>query len=152
MGEQMSPVLLDHVDLSAWLGEPITEPADVSRAAAMIQYAFDVINSFTGRSNAYWFDNGLPSAVRSVSLMLASYGYTNPDWWANERVDDWGAGGRPVQEIGLALTPENKNMLRPYVKRASLGIGVLDTSRPVEVAVEAPWFDPVTGGINDWGQ
>lgn len=136
--------------LSAWLGEPIIEPADTARAEAVITYAFDLVNTETGRDNSYWDAEGLPSTVKSVVLSVAAYGWSNPDWWGNERVDDWGGGARPVQEIGMYLTATQKQMLRPYVKRAFTGISVLDTSRPVTDTGVSPWFDYATGGIPDW--
>lgn len=151
MIEVLSTDLVPIGSLSAWLGEPIIEDADVQRAGSFISYAFEVVNAFTQRTNEYWNEEGLPNAVKSVVLMQAAYGYSNPEWWGNERVDDWGGGGRPVQEIGLALTPENKNMLRPYRKSAHLGISVLDTSRPVDAPSIPFWMDKETGGIPDWG-
>lgn len=136
--------------LSAWLGEPIIGDVDKARARSVIAYALDLVNSETGRTNQYWDVEGLPSVVRNVVLAVAAYGYSNPEWWGNERVDDWGGGARPIQEIGMYLTATQKNMLRPYAKRALFGIGVLDTSKPIDEVPAEPWFDRQTGGIPDW--
>ena len=109
-------------DLSAWLGEPISEQADVQRAESVISFAFTLINKECGRSNAYWAAEGLPQDVRNVALQVAARGFQNPDSWANERLDDWGAGGRPVEELGMYLTATEKRIrIIPAYAGSTLG-------------------------------
>lgn len=138
-------------DLSAWLGEPISEDADKTRAASLIGYSFTLIFLETGRDVAYWVTNGLPQAVREVALQAASRGYTNPDSWKSERLDDWQGSGRPVEELGMYLTATEKRVLSRFAEVKSICIGVIDTCRddPKEIGYR-PWFDPDTGGLPGW--
>lgn len=140
-------------DLSEWIGEPITEEADVARAGRVLAYAETLINIEIDRDNEYWASlDKVPDAISQVALQLAGRGYLNPESWGNEAVDDWRAGGRPIEELGMYLTPTEKRTISRYAPTKLLGIGVLDTCRdePREMGA-SPWFDPVTGGIPDWG-
>ena len=138
-------------DLSAWLGEPISEQADVQRAESVISFAFTLINKECGRSNAYWAAEGLPQDVRNVALQVAARGFQNPDSWANERLDDWGAGGRPVEELGMYLTATEKRILSGFAPVRSIGMGVINTYRedPRDVGFLS-WMDEATGGLPGW--
>lgn len=140
--------LLLPADLSKWLGEPIVDEIDKARAEAVLSYAFTLIDTEIDRDVAYWVEHGLPSKVRNVALAAAGYGYTNPDSFRRENIDDWG-GDRPVKELGMYLTATQKAILRSYSASPFTGIGVLDTYRESPVSV-SPWFDTETGGINDW--
>lgn len=140
--------LLSPGDLSNWVGEPIQDD-DRSRAQAVLDYAFTLIDLEIDRDVDYWRDEGLPEKVRHVALQVASRGYTNPESFTNERVDDWGGGGRPVEELGMYLTATEKRVLAKFAQSRSIGIGVIDTYKD-EPEPLPPWFDPVTGGINDW--
>ena len=151
MGEVPVESLVPTDDLSAWLGEPISEQADRSRARSVIEYAFTLVETEIDRDLAYWAEYGLPNPVRQVVLQAASRGYSNPDSWKSERLDDWQGSGRPVEELGMYLTPTEKRNLRKFAEVKRTGIGVIDTRRddPLEIGFR-PWFDPDTGGLPDW--
>lgn len=152
MAEIEPPSLVTVEDLSDWIGEPITEEIDKKRATLVIGYAFTLINTEIERDNDYWRSlDKIPEAIKHVALQLAGRGYLNPESWGNESVDDWRAGGRPIEELGMYLTPTEKRMISRYAPTKLLGIGVLDTYRdePHEMGPR-PWFDPITGGIPDW--
>lgn len=138
-------------ELSEWIGEPITEPEDVKRASRVLRFAFTLVNSETGRETGYWRSEGLPEDVANVVLQVAGRGFLNPESWGNEGADDWRGGGRPVEELGMYLTPTEKRMLSRFAERRSPGFGSVSTYRgDVETRDYPPWFDPDTGGINDW--
>lgn len=141
--------LVSAADLATWIGEPIIEDEDVGHAKSTISYAFTLVEMETDRDLEFWESEGLPRQVRNVVLAVAAYGYTNPDSWGNERVDDWGGGARPVEEIGMYLTATQKRILAKYAERAFMGIGTLKTYRDDSERVP-PWFDRRTGGLPDW--
>lgn len=114
-------------DLSAWLGEPINEDEDVARAEMVLRYAWTLVNTETGRDMHHWQLKGLPQAVELVVLAVAARGYTNPDSWANERVDDWGAGGRPIEQLGMYLTAAEQGVLARFGERVLRGLGSIRT-------------------------
>lgn len=152
MPETENKTFPTHEDLSEWIGEPITEEADVKRAGRVLAYAFTLINTEIDRDNDYWAGlDEIPEAITQVSLQLAGRGYLNPESFSNEAVDDWRAGGRPIDELGLYLTATEKRQIAKYAQTKLLGIGVIDTYRddPHEMG-ERPWFDPASGGIPDW--
>lgn len=120
---------LDATNLSAWIGEPIVEATDVSRANAAIGYAWTLVNTETGRDSDHWANNGVPMAVEHVVLAAAARGYTNPESWGYQRVDDWGAGGRPIEQLGMYLTPAEKGVLSRFTDRGMRGLGVIKTTR-----------------------
>ena len=142
--------LVSTIDLAGWLGEPITDLQEQDRAKAALSYAFTLVEMETSRDLDYWDEEGLPRQVRDVVLAVAAYGFTNPDSFGNERVDDWGGGARPVEELGMYLTATQKQILRRYSKQPMTGIAVLDTYRETTVTPVQPWADPLTGGIYDW--
>ena len=138
--------------LSEWIGEPITETEDIKRAARVLRYAFTLVNTETGRDTDYWRSEGLPEDVANVVLQVAGRGYLNPESWGNEGTDDWRGGGRPVEELGMYLTPTEKRTLGRFSTRISIGFGTVQTYRgDMAFRDDRPWFDPSTGGINDWG-
>lgn len=142
--------LLEVESLSEWIGEPITDPLDVKRAERTLAYALTLINIEIDRDDTYWREHGLPEAVSQVALQLAGRGYMNPESWGNEGVDDWRAGGRPIEELGMYLTPTEKRTIAKFAPSRLFGIGVVDTYRETTPQAVSPWSDPVTGGINDW--
>ena len=138
--------------LSEWLGESISEEEDQARARRVIAYAWTLVNSETEHDIAYWKGlERLPEDVENVVLQVAGRGYSNPESWGNERVDDWGGGGRPVEELGMYLTATETRILRRFAARAIVGFGVVGTYRDEPEDGFSPWANPVTGGIPDWG-
>lgn len=148
--ETLGSELVAATDLSTWLGEPVSGTEDTGRAEGCINYAFILVEEETERDPAYWKTQGLPEAVKHVVLQAAARGYTNPESFTNERVDDFGGGGRPVTELGMYLTATEKRIVARFAQARSFGIGVIDTYKDDPEPLP-PWFDPVTGGINDWG-
>ncbi|MGO1607598.1 MAG: hypothetical protein ACTHXF_08985 [Brevibacterium yomogidense] len=139
--------LADTTALSEWLGEPITEEEDVSRAEWALRNASVLVRAESGKS---WTDDTgtlgeVPEEVTVVTLQCAARGYTNPESWANEGVDDWRGGGRPIDELGLYLTATEKRLLAAHRPAKPSGIGVLATTRMPAPAVGAGWV-PTEGG------
>lgn len=126
--EPLAPVGL----LSEWLGEPITEEADVSRAKMLLRRASTIVIEEAGRLAHPWTAADVPDGVQQIVLSCAGRAYTNPESWNYERLDDWMGGGRPVPEDGLYLTPTERRSLLLYAEDGSpKGIGIMRTTRPV---------------------
>lgn len=126
--EPLAPVGL----LSEWLGEPITEEADVSRAKMLLRRASTIVIEEAGRLAHPWTAADVPDGVQQIVLSCAGRAYTNPESWNYERLDDWMGGGRPVPEDGLYLTPTERRSLLLYAEDGRpKGIGIMRTTRPV---------------------
>ena len=118
--------------LSEWLGEPITEEADVSRAKMLLRRASTIVIEEAGRLAHPWTAADVPDGVQQIVLSCAGRAYTNPESWGYERLDDWMGGGRPVPEDGLYLTPTERRSLLLYTEDGRPhGIGIMRTARPV---------------------
>lgn len=126
--EPLAPVGL----LSEWLGEPITEEADVSRAKMLLRRASTIVIEEAGRLAHPWTAADVPDGVQQIVLSCAGRAYTNPESWNYERLDDWMGGGRPVPEDGLYLTPTERRSLLLYAEDGRpKGIGIMRMTRPV---------------------
>ena len=126
--EPLAPVGL----LSEWLGEPITEEADVSRAKMLLRRASTIVIEEAGRLARPWTPTDVPDGVQQIVLSCAGRAYTNPESWNYERLDDWMGGGRPVPEDGLYLTPTERRSLLLYAEDGRpKGIGIMRTTRLV---------------------
>ena len=121
-------------ELADWLGEPIeADSVDAKRAGMVLAYASVLVRDHTGRDWAEEISTDhLPEKVRMVTLQAAARGYSNPDSWGNERLDDWGAGGRPIEELGMYLTATEKAILGNFRPRTVSGLGVIRLSRDPE--------------------
>ena len=134
-------------ELADWLGEPIeADSVDAKRAGMVLNYASVLVREHTGQE---WADDallagGIPEKVRMVTLQVAARGYSNPDSWGNERLDDWGAGGRPIEELGMYLTATEKAILAGFRPSQARGLGIVRLSRDVEV-------DGLTGHVPSAG-
>lgn len=113
--------LLTVDDLESMIGEPINDSNEQRMAEEFLALAWVLVDTETGRDQEYWETNGVPRAVRQVVLQLAGRGFLNPESYANIRVDDFGAGGRPLKEVGLYLTPTEKAVLAGFRKQARVG-------------------------------
>ena len=135
-------------ELADWLGEPIEAASvDAKRAGMVLNYASVLVREHTGQE---WDDDalpagGLPEKVRMVALQVAARGYSNPDSWGNERLDDWGGGGRPIEELGMYLTATEKAILGGFRPRTVSGLGVVRLSRD-EDATGLIGYVPTVGG------
>ena len=114
--------------LSDWIGDAIPEGTpDHTRAAAALRIASHTVRSHVGRT---WAEGeAVPGDVADVTLAVAGRVYLNPDGWGNVRLDDFGAGQRPVEEWGAYLTASEKRILDDYRPRKVSGLGVLSTHR-----------------------
>ena len=133
--------------LSEWLGEPIVEDVDQKRAAWALRMASELVRQEIDQP-ANWSTSDEPVVL--VTLQAAARAYTNPESWANERTDDWGGGGRPVEELGLYLTATERRMLAPYRPRRPSGLGVVATTRQPERPVLGGWVPTVDGPLFPW--
>ena len=122
-------------ELADWLGEPIeADSVDAKRAGMVLAYASVLVRDHTGRDWAEEINTDrLPEKVRMVTLQAAARGYSNPDSWGNERLDDWGGSGRPIEELGMYLTATEKAILGSFRPRTVSGLGVVRLSRDAEV-------------------
>lgn len=111
-------------ELADYVGEPIVDDVDRKRADMMLRLASVLVSDETGTD----FGGQVPEKVNLITLSCASRGFLNPEGWANERIDDWGAGGRPVEELGLYLTGTEKRSLALFRPRRSQ-IGSVSTFR-----------------------
>jgi hypothetical protein len=139
--------LAEVLDLSDWLGEPITEAADVTRAESVLAAASVLVRNFTGKT---WLvdeliDPALPDDVLMVAVQVAARGYINPEGWRDEQVDDWSGRGRVVPEAGLFLTASEKTILGTYRAVTPRGIGVMGTTRWPAATADAGYV-PTDGG------
>lgn len=115
-------------DLAGWLGEPISEATEQTRAIWALTAATDLVLDYTGRDETW----DAPSRVTTVVLACAARAFTNPESWQYEAVDDWRAGGRPVEEAGLFLTASERRALDKLVSApATRGIGIVSLDRPM---------------------
>lgn len=137
-------------DLSEWLGEPIAEDADRRRAAWALRLASELVRQEADRPDDWGAGADVPEPVKLVTLQAAARGYTNPESWRDERTDDWGGSGRPVQELGLYLTATERRMLAPYRVKKPGGIGVIATTRTPDRAPLAGWVSTVGGPLFPW--
>lgn len=140
-------------DLADWLGEPIEAySVDEKRAEMVLNYASVLVREHTGQE---WADDslpagGLPEKVRMVTLQVAARGYSNPDSWGNERLDDWGGGGRPIEELGMYLTATEKAILGSFRPRTASGLGVVRLSRDKDVTGLTGYVPTVDGPPIPW--
>ena len=138
--EPLAPVAL----LSDWLGAPIPEEGDVSRAKMLLRRASTIVIEEAGRIAHPWTPADVPAGVQQIVLSCAARGYTNPESWNYERLDDWMGGGRPVPEDGLYLTPTEKRSLALYADASRpRGIGIMRTERDVfpPVCADDGWVE-----------
>ena len=139
----ITPLLADVQDLADWIGEPI--PAGTlehTRAERVIRYASILVQDEAGTSfvSETW-QSSVPEKAVSVTLQVAARGYLNPESWGNERTDDWGGGGRPVEELGMYLTATEKALLSEFRPAKPKGIGIMRLERP---GAEVPYHGYVT--------
>jgi len=119
-------------DLSDWLGEPITEEVDIKRAQLALRMSSALVRRESGRN---WLAEDqstvafpLPDDVTLVTLTVAGRGYSNPEGWEDEAVDDW-RGRRDLTEVGMYLTPSEKALLAPFAGTKFRGLGTVATTR-----------------------
>ena len=139
-------------ELADFIGEPIAEDVDKRRAELVLSFASMLVRKHARQPD--WGKVGVdtPDEAVLVALSCASRGYLNPEGWANERVDDWGAGGRPVEELGMYLTGTEKATLadyRPSAPRIGTvstfrdepsGVGGLVATSPDNSTTPIPWW------------
>lgn len=113
-------------ELADFIGEPITDEMDVKRANMVLRFASMLVTDET--RTGYESASAVPEKVLLIALACASRGFLNPESWANERLDDWGAGGRPVEELGMYLTGTEKRVLAGF-RPARSQIGSVGTFR-----------------------
>ena len=122
-------------DLADWLGEPLTDGTpDAVRAGQVLAYASMLVRDEAGTSFVDELGNltDVPDKVRLVTLQVSARGFTNPESWGNERVDDWGGGGRPIEELGMYLTATERSILAEFRPSKPKGIGIMTLTRTRE--------------------
>lgn len=111
-------------DLAAYVGEPISDEMDKSRATMLLRHASILVRDEARQP----FDSKVPEKVLLIVLAVASRVYLNPEFFGNERLDDWGAGGRPIEEYGMHLTATEKRVLSGFRPHRT-GVGSIATTR-----------------------
>ena len=125
------PPFADVVALSDWLGEPISEPADIKRAEGVLRLASTLVRHETGKS---WTNetgillNPLPDALSLVTIQAAARAYSNPEGLTSESVDD-AQVSRKVEGVGVYLTTAERDLLASLAGRPHRGLGTVRTSR-----------------------
>lgn len=138
------PPLASVEQLADWLGEPISDAPDISRAGGALRTASALVRRETGRT---WVDpdnpkvlNGqVPEEAEIVTLQAAARGYTNPDALTSERIDD-AQVARKVEEAGVYLTASERDLLAPLAGRAHQGLGTVSTFRGDTPPVWDSWW------------
>lgn len=124
--------LADVTSLSDWLGEPIVTEADVRRAGLALRLASALVRRESGRNwlteDGSMLTYPLPDDVTLVTLTVAGRGYSNPEGWEDEAVDDW-RGRRDLDEIGMYLTRSEKDLLAAFATKPFRGLGTVTTTR-----------------------
>lgn len=134
-------------ELSEWIGEPITEEADVKRAEMCLRIASALVRSEAGRK---WDSEDVPEAAAMVTLYCASRVYENREAENQSGVDNWQAS-RQVLEAGAYLTASEKRMIASINRPAFGGIGTISTTKQEQMrpsglvptgtpGVELPWY------------
>lgn len=124
MSTDASTMISSVAELADFIGEPIADEVDVKRAEMTLRFASMLVRDEARQP----FVTDVPDKVGLIVLACASRGFLNPEGWANERVDDWGAGGRPVEEVGMYLTGTEKRALAGF-RPARSQIGTVGTVR-----------------------
>ena len=125
--EPLAPVGL----LSEWLGEPITEEADVSRAKMLLRRASTIVIEEAGRLAHPWPAAAVPDGVQQIVLSCAGRPSSRPVAHSSTTRGSC-MRGRPVPEDGLYLTPTERRSLLLYAEDGRpKGIGIMRTTRPV---------------------
>ena len=114
-------------DLSDWIGEPITETADVKRAELCLRIASSLVRDEAGRS---WTGHGetVPESAFMVTLYCASRVYENREAEKQSGVDDH-QSSREVLEAGAYLTATEQRQLAKLNKPRHRGLGTVSTTR-----------------------
>lgn len=149
-------------DLSDWIGEPIASETDFRRAELALKFASAVVRR---ASRCTWVDGEgallpVPDDVMLVTLASAARGYTNPDGFIDESLDDW-RGRKPEDAASFALTTAEKELLAGYGTSRRGGIGTVSTTRgdigaPNQAVVVNgpdpmnPWWDGSDPGGTAW--
>lgn len=113
-------------DLAGWLGEAVAGEGEISAATAALRYGRLLVETEVG----YGFDDGaIPDAARQVILAVAARGYSNPESFTYESVDDWRAGAVPLEQVGMYLTKAEKTILAGLRRGTGGPIGSVATRR-----------------------
>lgn len=137
-------------DLSDWLGEPITEEADVKRAERVIRFASALVRKESGRT---WVqDDGttlvadLPDDISMVVVQAAARAFENPNGQTSDGLDDW-RGTFKVEEVGVYLTATEKSMVGRFRSVNTGGLGTIATTREDSVPASTGWVPTDTPNV-----
>ena len=138
-------LLAEVEDLADWIGEPITEEADVKRAGLCLRIASALVRYEAGRS---WTGDGetVPDSAFMVTLYCASRVYENREAEKQSGVDDH-QSSREVLEAGAYLTATEKRQLAKFNKPRHGGLGTVSTTR-AECGVHDTWVPTDTPGVH----
>lgn len=135
------PLLAEVPDLADWLGEPIGEAGDMTRAEGALGMASSLVRKEVGLTwvTAGALDTDVPDDAVRVTLACAGRGYTNPEAEIDGSLDD-SRSRRIVQEAGLYLTASERSLLAALAVTPHRGLGTVQTTR---------WDPDVTGPYED---
>lgn len=130
-------------DLADYIGETIIEPAEQAQARMLLAHASSLVRSAAGRPEWGVDDTVLvPDQAFWVTLACAARAFTNFDGFEYESVDDWRAGGRKVEELGLYLTATERRVLDEFRPRRG-PLSTVETYRETTVRTPSGGLVPV---------
>lgn len=132
-------------DLADYIGEAISEAAEQAQARMLLAHASSLVRSAAGRPEWGVDDTVLvPDQAFWVTLACAARAFTNFDGFEYESVDDWRAGGRKVEELGLYLTATERRVLDEFRPRRG-PLSTVETYRDSPVHAPHGGLVPVEG-------
>ncbi len=141
----MPETLAAVTDLADWLGEAITDEADIKRAQLCLRLASSLVRSEAGRA---WDGDAdvVPEEAFTVTLYCASRVYENRNAQTTGSLDDYSEGFK-VEESGAYLTPSEKRSLARFRVSAWGGLGVVATTRERRPVSDEGWVPTGTEGV-----
>lgn len=141
------------VDLAGFIGEAITDEADVKRAEWCLRVASGLVRSETGKqwlSESGELVSDLPDTVSLVTIYCASRIYDNREARTTAGVDDFREGWK-VDEAGAYLTLSERRQLSDHSAGRGSGIGTITRTKAEAPSangwaptgtpdVEFPWY------------
>lgn len=113
----MSLPLATIEQLAARVAEAIETPEEIALARAMLEAASANVRHY-GRN---WLTpEAAPAVAVTITVAAAHRGYINPDGLESERADAVSIKRHDEYNVGVALTLEERNILKAYSRRGGI--------------------------------